>query len=736
MSRVASLVRSLGVGALLVAGAPFLVAQTSSSPASAAANAPVSLVCEAPPSLCEHDAALWALGHQYKARFTAAGYELTPALGARAPLACPVSFELLAVGRGQADRNVLPGQRRHAGLRVEYAHGDVTARYDVRREGIEQSFVFDRLPPGRGDLVVRGRFETALTVTTAGDGLRLELPDVGGLYIGGVTGVDAKGDRVAGTLRYQQGVLELVLPAAFVDRVALPLVIDPLIGNVFQAFSGNLDDRQPDVAYDLDTDSWLVVYETVNSATDIDITGQRITGTGALLGARVGIELTGQNLGPRVANVRARDHFVVAWNRGGDVLVRTVSASTGAVGAVATVAGTADVEDSCDTGGEATLVDDEAVCVWRNETQDRVFAAQITVSAGGSAVVSDTTSIWHSATQPPRLPSISKSGGSTGHHLIVFTYPVANPVANHDIGAVLVDRNLGELGSIPVVVGSPMPETLPAVDGDGRTWVIAWQEVVGNNAGVACSSVAWNPNDPIGLQVDYETARQYAAPVSNQVATLPTVVWTGGSAVVGFGLGQGCYVLPVDPFTCLGCETTNPALVAGSQAFDSDLEGCSKAAGGGVEDHALFVLTTSNGSTRDVQAQLWRSDDGQLADLGGACGADGGTNYATCARAGHAAFAARLRGAAPSAAAVFVLSRDRLGLPCGPCRLQPDPYTGVVVGALTDSGGDAQFAVAIPASPAVVGMTFLTQWLVAGPSTPDCYLFGADLSRALRITIE
>ena len=106
------------------------------------------------------------------------------------------------------------------------------------------------------------------------------------------------------------------------------------------------------------------------------------------------------------------------------------------------------------------------------------------------------------------------------------------------------------------------------------------------------------------------------------------------------------------------------------------------------------------------------------------------------ARAGHAGFAVRCIDAVPNTTAILVLSRHQSSIVCGPCRFVPDPYAGYVHFTSTDSGGAAAFATAIPPSVAAFGVDFYLQWILVEPVTPGCYLFGSDLSPALRTVIE
>ena len=113
--------------------------------------------------------------------------------------------------------------------------------------------MLDALPPGSGDLVVRGRIVTDLACATPDvkvDSLAFEVPGaphLGGIAIGEVTGIDAAGERAAGWMRCDGDTLDLVLPASFVDGARLPLVLDPLISTAGTVQVGG-DPKRPDAA--------------------------------------------------------------------------------------------------------------------------------------------------------------------------------------------------------------------------------------------------------------------------------------------------------------------------------------------------------------------------------------------------------------------------------------------------------------------------------------------------------
>src|SRR5690606_18013260 len=120
---------------------------------------------------------------------------------------------------------------------------------------------------------------------------RFSLPGVGGFRMSGVVGIDGAGARVRGGLRYEAGVLELSLPGAFVDRAALPLTLDPLVGNFVRVTTaGGDNDRAPAVSFDATANVYLAIWTRIFSATDFDVHGQRLSRSGGLIGGRLLIE--------------------------------------------------------------------------------------------------------------------------------------------------------------------------------------------------------------------------------------------------------------------------------------------------------------------------------------------------------------------------------------------------------------------------------------------------------------
>ncbi len=285
-------------------------------------------------------------GRDYAARFTADGVQVARAGGARASL----RFVLESVGRRSGDGRlreapVAPARRAARDRVGRYERGSLVESYEVGDAGVEQSFTFSALPRGAGDLLVRGRLETALTVSASGaEGAGLRLANSAGahqLEIGAVTGIDAAGASCRGALRFADGRLELRLPAAFVERAVLPLVLDPLIGPVFDVFPSYAA-AWSDAAFDATTSNYLVVtHDPTNCCTFWNAYGSavgRLVSTSGAVGRSIWLNVMIAQTGyaPRVANVNSADKFVVAFVGDqefspGRVFAATVDAASGAV---------------------------------------------------------------------------------------------------------------------------------------------------------------------------------------------------------------------------------------------------------------------------------------------------------------------------------------------------------------------------------------------------------------------
>lgn len=176
---------------------------------------------------------IWAAGTDYKASFHG-DMTFVPYLGADYPVSRPWSWRTVSVRVGELElltENREP-ERHEFEYRYEYDHGVITEAYDVRRDGLEQTFVLTERP-GPGDLVIRGRVTTTLATPAAPAAHRqLEYCDADGqsiLSYGTAFAIAADGDRLPITTSVQAAEIELRVPADWLDHAAMPVVIDPLL---------------------------------------------------------------------------------------------------------------------------------------------------------------------------------------------------------------------------------------------------------------------------------------------------------------------------------------------------------------------------------------------------------------------------------------------------------------------------------------------------------------------------
>jgi hypothetical protein len=686
---------SLSLLALAVL-APQLAAQERVAPR------PVGVSLSRTAGVNELDGVLWGAGDGYQVRFEPWGIEFRPALGSNPDVNDALTLRLRSLGRASETTVALRATPRQApgdGLRVEYDRGAVTERYDVGVDGVEQSFVFHERPAGAGDLVVRFDLTTELTIAREGKGLRFERPGVGGFHVGGVTGIDARGARAEGIVRVVAGVLELALPEAFVATAALPLTLDPLIGNAFRV-SGSTTDSTPRVAYDVSNNVYLVVWRAGSA-----VHGHRVSAAGTPVGTRLIIAATGTD--PDVANIDGRDVFVVLFLRGNSILeARLVRAASGGLSETFTFPGAVNVSPSIAGGrGSASMV---AMCAWAEAASGAVKAARLTVDPDRrpAFLLGTVQTVALNAAQPA-LSSIDAARSA-----IVYTRVAGGQPLVHTR---MLDGNGQALTPEQVVSVSNFPQGEPQIAGDGTNWIVAWVD----------GGIAWARALRYSSRLGTITPTSLRVGLGDLANDGPSVTWTGETCLVG-SLNSGAFVVSLDLLGCTLCEgvlrpTTGLAVPWASAKIE----------GFGAPDDALVVGNDSSG----ILAQLFHAADGIVTSRGVGCGS-GGIAYATCARSPNPLFAHQLLAAPPNAPTIFCIAASESPLVCGGCTLVPDLRSAILLPLATSAAGEARVAVRIPASSPLRGVPLVEQWATINLTNPACTNFQIDLSDALRVVIE
>jgi hypothetical protein len=694
---------------------------------------------------------LLALGWDYRARITAQGLHYTPALGTAAATTQHLALSFVDVRRGETTA-FEPAERPAAAIagerRAVIAHGNVTERFDVTPAGIELSLAFAQPLPGRGDLVARYRLDTTLAAQPQrDDGLWFLLAGVGGVSIGGVTGVDAAGERVRGSLQIVGDCVELRLPGAFVDSALFPLVLDPLVGTQFLASVTPGSYSQPDAAYDVTVDCYLVVYRKALSNVAMEIRGNFVSSAGTPFGSLLAIASAPWLASPKVADLNLRDTFVVGYLQASSLFAfselraRTVAAGVNQLSGVLVVDSPVTVVD---VAGDNTTSGDAALFVYAKDAgggNSTVELARATV--GGLAATPVFTG--RNNVQVPNTPvtdvAISKSNPSTDPYELAWV-----------AGTNLFTRTALRDGSVPGTsfgVDSNVMGFEPGtvdVDGNGSDFQVAYQY----DAAATGDSEIWLASlgtDLQGAQNFYGYTAVDTTAGTKQMQ--PSIVWCGYKYLVLYSsqLLQGTYNFDLKgserdldgtacgpSFTLLGVNSS----ITRSIEFQPAV--ASKRSGGSASDEALLTFTEADDAppfASDVVASRYRAlgPGGAITLHGVNCGNSGVIGANGPAAIGNTDFRITLAGAPPAALSFLLWSFPGGESVCGPCSLS-NTLSAVFV---MPSGGAASQAFPIPCSFAgYSGLMLQTQWAVLGSGSNPCPSFpglGLSFTQRQRFTI-
>lgn len=665
------------------------------------------------------------LGPDYTLRTTGDGITFVPMLGRKAPRSLPLTLRFVAARHGAAAVPTTPPTLGHGTHHIAFDHGTVQERYALRADGVEQTFTFAQRPAGDGDLVVRMAITSVVAGSARDDGGFAFLENGGGVTYGALTGVDARGEQCAGTVRLTGDQLELVLPDAFVDSALFPLTFDPLLGTAALA-GGSADDSEPDIAY-ASNDRWCAVWRRIASLGESDLAGMFVDGS--VVGQIPFV--VGHQPGTDVANARIafcplRNCFVAAWQQATGVfgtsptiLARSLPAD-GSVFSNTLVAALG--------GGRIALGDAFAntqfLPLVQVQASGPVRSSTLTVTTPQSLGVSGSTHTLATATNPNADVAISRSGGSgsSPRHLVVWNGDIADAA---NLRAVV-------LGVLSAPYGSPVSLTTgasahlhPAVDGDGTDFLVTWDEssavfaqrcavdaaatgitFVGTNLSLGAGVAGSHRNgDLVACGTRFFASWMRTSSLFDTVAT--------ASALTLDGQRFGPLLALVGPPRSGSYLRHGAPRLAAATAVDDD-----RVLAAFEEGQSLPPFD------RDIALQMLEviGSGGPRTNIAPGCGLGGtaGTN-GPCA-VGNTDFAFTLTGADPSAPLVLL----SLALPtttsffCGPCTLLPP----LVLETLTPVGGAAQRALPIPPDNTLVNAAFRAQWLPAFGQPGPCSTFG------------
>lgn len=675
---------------------------------------------------------LRADGPDYEAKFRAGTFEYTPAFGMAAPHDLPVRFRLVSIQRGGQDV-LRPGTHRPCahqdGRRAVFAYpGGIREAYEVRVDGVEQTFTFGEPLPGRGDLVVRGEFETELAADsfaeTAG-GLQFASP-YGRVTLGAVTGIDANGARSGGSMRFDGTHLELRLPASFVDGAAYPMVLDPLIGTGLDLGAPHENDSDPDVAHDASSGQYCVAWTRTFSASHRAIRVQRVSSSGTPVGSLVSLGSSGISSNPTVANVNATNRFLIAWQHASSPVgphdIRACAIGTnGLVSITTTLVGTAGDEIQPAAGNEPTFAEDEALLVW-NDRGVGIRGVQVRVPSGTSspAPIGGVRNLsFHAGDSHP---AITKGTGGIGRRVVTWQRQFASTA----IFAIATDRNLNPLGGERLVASvNGIDEDRPDVAGDGSQFLVVYerQEGVGATArDIWCRPMRYDPAQG-SLQTD--GAARPLADDPGQDERQATIGLCGPKYVVAWSEAAAAFAdfdvkaLSLDPSDCSACSLE--ITVRNSAEFDAQPVVATEFESGSTDDDAMIAFSSSDVSDNfdgDVRFELYSAigSGGPVTSVAPGC-AGGGLATVQGAFALANEVTIQLNGASTSiSAAALHIGIPGNHVPCGACTILV-PFLAVPVQM---ASGFASQSFPIECSPDFLGVSFEFQFAAIGTGTAPC----------------
>ncbi len=547
-------------------------------------------------------------------------------------------------------------------------------------------------------------------------------------------------------MRIEGDRFELSLPASFVRTAKLPLLLDPLLGSLVNTVDLGYSVAEPDIAYGPHgvagpftpaPNSFGLAFERRWSSADVDIYFALLNAKGAILGSPKILEGSSLPISalPAVGYGRANAQYLVAWEQtstaGGqtDVYCRQIQTSGSMTATVAIASSTAN-ESRPQLASDPNTSDDEILVVY--QVPLGIEAAQITLSATAAPFVFDKTAIAGDFDLITTSPQISASGGSVGHFLITWVQRTITQ-DNSDIAYRLVDSNLTLLGQEQWVFLNGPDDTKPRVDGDGQTFLIAFER------GTSASDLL---HDIEALRVEYDLAGNLLSQTSLSIDVdlerdrNPAVAFAGNRFYVAWedsynSVGYHIAYVSLDADAKSLCSTKE--LIAPTGDTNTFPEFAPHVAGGGSAGFAdlVFQRKETSASLPKIVFQPIGAKLGLVTSLGGGCGTGGNLQTVGDALVGSPQFQLSLSGADPLAlAGIYNVNVPGTPIACGGCSLTPF----FLVGVTPIVNGVATKSLPIPCKPNLAGAIIEMQWTVLSTAASPCPLF-ANLGFSDRVQL-
>ena len=713
--------------------APLLAPQAlAQRPARDVPMAPASIMASAR-GLAAVAQGLDGFGAHYDVRFRTDGVTFVPALGRRAPQDQRLALRLASIRCGNVvlptEADVAPSQRGEVAVYPRSA--TIEERYDVRPEGVEQSFVFTARP-GHGDLVVRCALGGELAAhgeAAAGGGLQFLVPGLGGATLGGVTGIAADGARCTGDVRLVGGALELSLPADFVANAALPLVLDPLLGARVDLGSGNANDEAPAAGADVTSADYLIAWIRTTSATSATAFARhynQVTGLGTTLTLGTGTVLRSI----RIANHNASNRWLVVWeNAAGpfgpsQLTSRPINADRSLGNLIDLTSPTASCVEFDLAGNPGTTTNDVAGLVVYREVGVGIRAQPYSLPFGTLDVV------------PGAAVTLSSEATAVNPRVSQCAYPTRVVCWGHVLGVTLqqVDGAGAAVGG-DYQLNVPVPVTRCAIDGkNGNFMVVYERDVAVGNRDLHAATVTTT-----AAGINFASSGTIAN--ASQDECDPAIGLIGPKYLVCFARTTGFldWQLLVRPMATTGCVTCGVETpLNGALTGERSPAVTSRFANGSTGQGTALIVYSSTTNTwplqGDVHAQQFAAATATTpTTLWSGCGSSTTLLADGTFTLGSAGFQFRVQSSDPQAViGLFSLGVTGGSLACGGCTF----VAPTVLGAALLAGGQATYPLAVPCNVALLGFQLDAQGAVLGTTNNLCPLVPqASASPAYRYTL-
>ena len=377
-----------------------------------------------------------ALGRSYKAQFDREGATFYPVLGEKAERHEPLQFRLaeVMVGGRPFDfaREVEP-QLDEARREVSFDRGLLVEAYALEQDSMEQLFHFDSMPaPGAVEIRVDVAAEHLVSIADAklefrGEHSRIEYSKA--------IAVDAAGRRTALRTEWTGDGISIEIEASTLAEAAFPLTVDPVVKN-FTVANSSSQEASPDVALEMGSYQYLVVWERTVTSNDHDVLAAFFDRDLNPIAGVVPIETGSTNARyPRVASNHSAGTFFVAMVAVGtstsSVIGRAVIPFSTTPGPIVLISSSGESPNSVDVGGDFADESGTLYCVAYDRGGPIIIRM---VDATGTSVVGGLGATLTLANDLVR-PQVSKSAGSRsdGRFWTVTVQQQGNPTSVHAV---------------------------------------------------------------------------------------------------------------------------------------------------------------------------------------------------------------------------------------------------------------------------------------------------------------